>query len=199
MSTIAICNRGLTTYLGESPITALTDGSPAAVQCELHFDALRKALLEAHWWNFATGRQTLAELTNDRTEWLFKYQRPTSALAIRWVNEPSAARATRAMQVSPDTDREITAEAIYSDTPAAVCEFTSDVSDATQFPQSFADALSAALAAAVAMPLTQDFRRATIARDAASDLLSTAIAMDNRNTPPEELALPVYLRDRGVT
>lgn len=200
MSTIAICNRGLTTYLGESPITSLSDGSPAAVQCDLHYDALRKALLEAHWWVFATGRQTLAELTNDRTtEWLFRYQRPTSALALRWVNEPSAARAAKSMHVSPDTDREVTDGDIYSDTPAAVCEFTTDVTDATQFPQSFADALSAAVAAAVAMPLTQDYRRAERARDLAEGRLHNAIAMDSRNIPPEELALPVYLRDRGVS
>lgn len=196
---IEICNVALSAYLGETRITSLSDTSKAAVECNLHYEPTRRMLLERNWWHFATGRQTLAQVTNDRdTEWLFKYTKPTSALAIRWVNDPFVARMRLEANLSPDTSRETTADAIYSDTPSAVCEFTVDVTDASVYPQSFAEALSAALAARIAMPLTQDVRRAREARTVAEEILSTAIAEDFRNQPPQQPGLPQYLQDRAV-
>lgn len=198
-SIVEICNVGLSAYLGEARITSLSDTSKAAIECNLHYEPTRRMLLERNWWHFASGRQTLAQLTNDRTtEWLFKYSRPTAALAIRWVNEPLVARMRMNAHLSPDTERETTVDAIYSDTPSAVCEYTIDVTDPTLYPQSFSEALSAALAARLAMPLTQDVRRAREARDVAQEMLSIAIAEDFRNQPPQEQGLPQYLQDRGV-
>jgi hypothetical protein len=198
-SIIEICNVALSAYLGEARINSLTDTSKAATECNLHYDPTRRMLLERNWWHFATGRQTLAQLTNDREEeWLFKYARPTAALSIRWVNDPFVARMRMAAHHSPDAERETTIDALYSDTPLAVCEFTRDLTDPTLYPQSFAEALSAALAARLAMPLTQDVRRAREARDMAQEMLSVAIAEDFRNQPPQEPGLPQYLQDRGL-
>lgn len=198
-SIVEICNVGLSAYLGEPRITSLADTSRAAIECNLHYDPTRRMLLERNWWHFATGRQTLAQVTNDRAqEWLFKYSRPTPSIAIRWINDPFVARMRLNAHLSPDTERETTVDAIYSDTPSAVCEFTRDINDPTVYPQSFREALSAALAARIAMPLTQDVRRAREARDVAQEMLSIAIAEDFRNQPPQEQGLPHYLQDRGV-
>jgi len=86
-SIVQICNRGLTTYLGVGTITAIDEGTPAAAQCDLHYDEIRQIVLEQHWWNWATKRAVLAELTNDRDEWEYKYAIPGDSIAIRWVNE----------------------------------------------------------------------------------------------------------------
>lgn len=198
-SVVEICNVGLSAYLGESRITSLSDTSKAAIECALHYEPTRRMLLERNWWHFASGRQTLAQLVNDRsTEWLFKYSRPTDAIAIRWVNDPFVARMRLNARLSPDTERETTVDAIYSDTPAAVCEYTVDLNDPTLYPQSFREALAAALAARLAMPLTQDVRRAREAREVAQEMLSVAMAEDFRNQPPQEQGLPQYLQDRDV-
>jgi hypothetical protein len=198
-SIIEICNVGLSAYLGEARITSFADTSKAAVECALHYEPTRRMLLERNWWHFACGRQVLAQLTNDReSEWLFKYARPTSAIAIRWVNDPFVARMRLQAQQSPDSERELTVDAIYSDTPGAVCEFTIDAADPTIYPQSFREALSAALAARLAMPLTQDVRRAQQARQVAEEMLSIALAEDFRNQPPQQQGVPHYLQDRGV-
>lgn len=199
MSRVEICNRGLSTYLGKYRIASFTDDTPEANQCALHYEPARQALLELHWWEFAKGRRVLAELTNDRpNEWMYKYARPTDALAIRWVNDAEAARIALESNLSPDASRETTGEAIYSNIPGATAEYTIDVTDDAALPQSFRDALSASMAALMAIPLTQDLRLAENARIAAEDMFEKARMIDARNAPPPETGLPSWMRDRGV-
>lgn len=200
MSKVQICNRALTGYLGESRIVSLSEENARARQCNLHYDDTRKGLLERHWWNFACARTTLAQLTNDRTsEWQYKYQLPADMLSVRWVNEPATARMLLASRRSPDIERQVEGLVMYCDVDDAVAEYTQDVDDETMFPQSFKDALSALLAANIAWPLTKDRRIAANAMEQADAAVSHAIAMDERNTPPWEMAVPGYLQVRGVT
>lgn len=188
-SQVQICNVALTTYLGVDIITSLDEGSPEAIQCDLHYDRCLRALLERHWWTFALGRQVLAQQTNDRNnEWAFKYQRPADAMNICWVNEPKTAMAMLQKNRSPDTRRHITENDIYSDVSGAVCEFTRFVDDPTKYPQVFADALSAHLASAMAMPLTKNGRLARDAMDAANYLTDLAMAVDANDQHPQEYA-----------
>lgn len=201
MSKVQICNRALSTYLGVGRINALTENNPQAQQCDLHFDDTLAGLLESHWWVFATGRQVLAEVTNDRsTEWAYKYAMPADAIDIRWVNEPTTARARMSAFQSPDTEREMIEGFIYSDIQGAVCQYTKLVTDTALFPQYFSDALSAALAANMAMALTEDIKRARNAMEAAMARLDAAIAMDERQGGPQEYGqLPNWLSTRGVS
>lgn len=199
-SKIEICNRALTTYLGAKRIVSLTENSKEASECNQHYDSELRGLLERFWWNFATGRVYLAETTNDRTtEWAYRYDKPSDSVAIRWVNDKDVARALKAQFMSPDCDRETTGDSIYCDVYQAVCEYTKLITDESVLPQSFANALSASLAAAIAMPITQNRALAKDASEWAMSLASTAVADDHRNTPPLQQELPEYLRDRGVT
>jgi len=201
MSIVQICNRALSTYLGVGRINSLTETSAPAEQCSLHFEDTLQSLIEAHWWSFAVGRQVLAEEPNDRTtEWSYKYALPSDALTIRWVNHPQAARYMVERNENPDTPREITADHIYCDVQFAVCEFTKMVNDTTQFPQYFSDALSAALAANMAQPLTEDIKRATNAMSQAEAKLDRAIALDEQQSPPiGHQTLPSWLSKRGIS
>lgn len=199
MSEVQICNRALTTYLGVSRITSLAEASPAAEQCNLHFEDTLNALLEDHWWNFATGREALAELTNDRPEWQYRYARPATALSIRWVNDPYQARHLSQIRQIQDVDRDVTADSIYCDVPGVHCEFTKKITDTSILPQYFKDALSAAMAAAMALPLTEDTRKASFAQDQAVKRLDIAIARDERNSPPVDwFPSPNWMQARGV-
>jgi len=201
MSKVQICNRALSTYLGVGRINSLTEATPAAEQCNLHFDDTLAGLLEAHPWRFANGRQLLAELTNDRkAEWNYHYARPADALFVRWVNDPEVARYMIAQDQSPDSDREMTGLSIYSDVQGAVCEFTKLVTDTTLYPQFFKDAMSAALAANMAMALTEDIKRARNAMDQAERKMDMAMVRDEQedNTGGYQ-TLPGYLTERGVS
>ena len=202
MSIVSICNRALSTYIGQSAITSLSDGTSQAVQCNLHIDPARHYLLcsGAHPWTWAKKRQTLAELTNDRTEeWGHKYQAPIDLLQVLWVNTPMQARIAKAAHDNPDTDREFAAGVIYSDVDDAAIEYIADEDDVTLFPPVFQDALAAELASRIAMTLTQNVRIAQNAMNAARELLDQAQASDALNMPPQEAQTPEFLRVRGIT
>jgi len=200
MSKVQICNRALSTYLGASRINSLTEASPEAEQCNLHYDDTLQSLLEMHRWVFAKGRQILAVQVNDRVgEWGFKYARPSAALKIHWVNDAETARILMAQNMHPDAPRDVSQTDIYSDVENATCEFTKLITDTTKFPQYFADALSAALAANIAMPITEDIKRAQNAMSQAGDKLDMARVLDEEETPPLGYrTVPDYLTMRGV-
>lgn len=199
-SAVQICNRALTTYLGVGSITALTETSPAAVQCSLHYDATRKALLESEWWFWAAKLEALAELVNDRDEWDFRYAIPAEAIDIRWVNDPITAKAQKNIENVPDIQRETYNDSIYCDLNEAYCYFTVDEDDPTKFPQYFQDALSAALAAQMAMPLTQNVQLAQNAQTQALNKLEMAISLDERRKQLNEWTFtPDYLQARGIS
>lgn len=200
MSVVNICNIGLSRYLGYQRMNAITEESPQAEECNLHYDALRKSLLEMHWWDFAKERVALAEVTNDRPdEWDHKYERPADVLDIHWVNDPDVASALILQNKNPDCERVNFREYVYCNVNEAWIEYTRDEDTSELFPQYFRDALSAMIAAAVAMPLTESVSRAKFAGEQATIKIDNAIAMDEDDQPPIEMPLPQHMIDRGVT
>lgn len=180
-SIVEICNRALTTYLGAGTITSITEDTPAAVQCNLHYGPTLTRVLEAFWWNFATKRATLAQEVNDSAVWGYRYALPGDSVELRWVNDSFETALTLKRLHQPyDVDREITATSVYCDIDTAVCEYTRNITDPTLFPQHFSDALSAQLASVIAMPITQDTSIASFATRRAAEELSRAVMLDER-------------------
>lgn len=200
-SAIAICNVALTTYLGAASITSLNGASPEAENCKLHYDRVRRSLLKRFPWYWASRRELLVEETiNDREgAWAHRYARPGHVIAVRWVNDAAAARIAMQDGRNPDSLREITADSIYSDVPGASIEYIRDEEDPTLFPPDFADALSAAIAAAIAMPITRDPAKKKDAEQGAALLLDQAMAMDfNQRPATEQRHIPPNLAVRGI-
>lgn len=199
MSKVQICNRGASQYLGVGRINSFSEASPQAEQYELHYDDLRKSLLEKHWWVFATGIQRLAQVENDRpNEWAFKYVQPGNIIKVRWVNELSAATQLAAAGKNPDTPRKMVEGYIYSNVADASVEFTKNEENTDLMPQYFKEALSGMVAAAVAMPITQSVSRAKFASDQAGLRIDEAIAHDEDETPLILLPYAEYHEARGA-
>lgn len=199
MSVVQICNRGLSKYIGGGRITSITESGTRAEQCNLHYDDERRGLLEKHWWTFAKTRVVLAELVNDRpNEWLYKYKKPANILEIHWVNHPEVARTEIAMHRNPDTERHIEGEAIYCNVQFATMQYTQDIENTDLMPQYFKDALSARLASAICVSITESVDRARFAGEQAIELTDNAIAEDEQNTPPIDRPDAEYLQARGV-
>lgn len=183
-SAVEICNVALSTYLGARPITAMEQPTPEAEACRLHYNRVRRSLLERADWTFAARRAVLARLAdNDRSAWTYRYARPADMLKLRWVNAGALVGTGYAVGQNPDAIREISADAIYSHMPGAVIEYTADVDDTTLFPPSFGDALAASLAAAIAMPITRDGAKMQAAQENAAMLLEQAIVNDANQRP----------------
>lgn len=200
-STIAICNTALSAYLGAAPISSMDEASPEAEECKRHYDQVRRSLLQRWPWVFASRREALVERAiNDRAgAWAYSYARPAHLLSVQWVNSASAASAAFAHGRSNDAPREMTADAIYSNVPDAVIEYTRDETDPTLFTPAFADVLAASLAAAIAMPMTRDNAKKREAQQDAANLLNQAMVLDFNTRPPApQEYIPEALRVRGI-
>lgn len=197
MSVVQICNRGASQYLGLPRVNNLNEGTPQSEQYELHYDDLRRSLLEKHWWTFATRRQALAPMVNDREdEWLYRYELPAKIIEIQWINAPDVAAAAKIAGRSPDTPRDAAEQSIYCNVELAYIEYTTDYENTETMPQYFKDALSAMIAAAVAMPLTESVQRARFAAEQSEIMINMAIAEDEANQPGIDLPQSNYIDAR---
>lgn len=120
-SAIATCNVALTTYVGTRTITSFDESLVEAEQCKLHYDRIRRSLLERWPWVFAARRESLVAETIDNRAgaWSYRYARPGHVIADRWVNDMTTARQAMPLGQTPDSPREMTADSIYSDVPCA--------------------------------------------------------------------------------
>lgn len=181
-SKVQIANIALSTYIGSARINSLEEGSKGALQAELHYDSVRRELLEAWPWSFARRRMALAKhAINDRPEWASKFAIPSKCLLLRWVNDPQEAKdAIQAGEIY-DTPREIDGQAIYSDLDQASCEYIYDEEDVSRFSEKFVAAFAAALAARMAISITETASKAQYAAGAFEQLIDEAKVADLRN------------------
>lgn len=197
MSIVQICNRGASQYLGLPRVNNLNEGTPQSEQYELHYNDLRRSLLEKHWWIFAKCVQPLAQTTNDRPdEWLYKYELPAKVIDIHWINDPQIATLAMQKGADPDAPREGIGRYVYTNIEKAYIQYTCDEENTDLMPQYFKDALSAMVAAAVAMPLTESVSRARFATEQAETMVDMAIAEDEQNMPPIKMPDANYIDAR---
>ncbi len=89
-SNTSICNQALG-KLGSKRINNFedtTENSTEAIQCRLHFEPTRDALLRSHSWRFARDRKVLSQDTEDPAfEWDNQFILPTDYLRFRSIDE----------------------------------------------------------------------------------------------------------------
>ena len=88
VSETSICNMALSD-IGAKRINDFdTDSSDQAIQCKLHYEPTRDALIRSHWWRFATTRATLSQDTTDPPfEYDNQFILPTDFLRMKSVYE----------------------------------------------------------------------------------------------------------------
>lgn len=81
-SVIDICNRALS-ILGQGTISSLSENTPLALACNIHWPPIRQSLLSEHTWNSVSRRADLARLT-ERPAFGYKYyyQLPSNCLTV---------------------------------------------------------------------------------------------------------------------
>lgn len=146
-SEVEICNRGLQ-MVGAGRISALTDNSVSAQECNRAYASVRDAELRAHPWSFAITRQQLAA---DSESPVFgrsrAFQLPTNCL--------------RVLPPYPENntwrhDWLVEGDKIYTDDSAPLeVRFVQQVTDPNMFDPLFREALAARVAEAICEPITQ--------------------------------------------
>lgn len=150
-SAVDIANIALSHIGADAVVSQLSppDGSVEAGHCARFLPIARQAALAAHAWSFASKRVQLAELLNDSEEWMYRYAVPSDCLRARQVlsGDDADARERGAARFT------VAGSALYTDQPAAVLVYTTDVTDTTKYPADFVTALGMMLAGYVAGPL----------------------------------------------
>lgn len=187
-SDVELVNRALA-LLAEEPIPALEGTSGNAARTARRFyKPVVAGLLERWHWNLAAKRQLLAAITNTRGgEWLYAYALPADCayvkgVALGWSGAQPYYGALRGLLERRRYEK--ADNTLYSQTAAAVLEYTSyDVTE-QDFDEEFSNVIVLSLAAAFAMPITKKPSLADKYREAANTALDTALARDrNINSP----------------
>ena len=135
-----ICNLALS-RLGESPIAALDpNGSLPARLCYMHYHPVRREVLCAHRWSFATVLTTLTsseEPVGDDTHQL-RHSLPPDCLRVLGVNRRSWTLRGRA---------------VYTPSPSIRVLYIADVEDTSLLEPLFVEALVLRLAWKLCIPL----------------------------------------------
>lgn len=135
-----ICNMALS-RLGESPITAIDpNGNLPARLCYMHYHPVRREVLCAHRWSFATCTANLlsSENTSPGSMHQLRHSLPADCLRVLAVNTRSWTLRGRA---------------IYTTTPGVRLLYIADVEDPALFEPLFTEALTLRLAWKLCIPL----------------------------------------------
>ena len=152
LDALGICNIALS-KLGESPIAAIDpNGPPAARLCYMHYHPVRREVLCASRWTFATVRTTLAAAAGDTAdgEHALAHTLPADCLRVLTVSSPVWTLRGRR---------------IFCPAESIALGYIADVEDTALFEPLFTEAFATRLACKLCIPLTSS----TTARQALTD------------------------------
>lgn len=152
-SEVSICNMALNNMGIGRVIAKLTDATEEARACKRWYEPARDELLQEYPWNWAAAVAELAPRSETSPLGAYVYAYPSSALRVRNVFQADTptVRANWMIRRSASGGR-----IIIADITPAVAEFTARVTDPTEFPPTFADALAWLLAAKLTLSLKGD-------------------------------------------
>lgn len=179
-SVVYICNLALAN-IGKDSIASINEASAEARACKQFYELVLDTSLQAYPWRWAGKTEALAQVANTReNRWLYAYQRPSDCLKIiRLVDESL----TEYMPygdgvVSGGHAYDVEGQVIFCDLSPAYIQYTQRLTDPAKFPPMFVDALSMALSARIAYPITRDLRIRSDAVSLAMQAMELAKASD---------------------
>jgi len=143
-SDVSICTQALG-LLGKPGITALTDGSPAAVKCSQFYTDTLDEVLRAHEWNFATTRVQLVQdfLGTPVYGYDYAYGKPADCVKLIKVARTGYELDNDAL---PAISYKLEGNLILANEEELFCKYIVRVTDAGLFDSLFSFAFAAALA-----------------------------------------------------
>lgn len=171
-SEVQICNLALS-RVGARRISALSENTKEARECNKIFADTRDAVLAAHDWGFARKHATLATVaTPTYPGWDYAYAYPVDCLAARRIKDDTGSLS----QVAYNSDEEryrnvgkvefeirataaLDGKVVLTNQDDAVLIYTARVTDPNVFSVEFIDAFAYRLASDLAVPLRADTRK----------------------------------------
>lgn len=132
-SSVQICNRALIRIKADL-ISSLEGSATNEIIANTIYDSVRRSLLRAHNWNFATEYVELAQLTDSPVfKFDFAYQLPSDCLRVLDLH-------------GTEEDFKVIGNKLYTDTDAAYLIYIKDVTDTGSFDVLFEECLVLKLA-----------------------------------------------------
>lgn len=150
---VDVANLALSHFGQDASIDSIDppDGSIEAEHAQRFLPMVRDELLEAHPWRFAKRRATLSALTNDRTDWAYRYALPSDCLKPRVVLP---------LQYDDEHDEgmpyDVEGDSLYTDQEQATLAYTARVTDPTKWTPLFTMTMSWRLASYLSGPIVKD-------------------------------------------
>jgi hypothetical protein len=202
---VRICNMALNRIGARASISSLAEVSTEAAACASMLDEARDATLRAHDWNFARRIVTLASLGAGPSNWAYAYAYPSDAVRVlgvvpeggAWVlplGAPPSFGTGGSTSLGGGERREI-----YSNLSPAICAYTRQVTDPTQWDSQFVTALTWQLGMEIAMPITGDTAKVSMCEQMFNAALAEARAQDANEHGATRQAEASWLRARGPT
>ena len=161
-SKTSICNLALA-YLGQAPISSLSQDNQMARWLSLFYEPVREEVLRTHNWAFATAEKPLVQVpsalqgggqNNPKSfpngSYVYKY--PADALFIQGVYDPQHPHCPQPFSQRLEESQRV----ILTPVPQARVRYTRRVTDETQYDPAFVKCLALALASDTALALTGD-------------------------------------------
>ena len=148
-----IANLALSHFGQDASIDSIDppDGSVEAEHAQRFLPIARDEILEAFPWSFAKRRATLAEQTNDRTDWAYRYAVPTGCIKPR-----TLLPATYDNEETEGVSFDWQGDSLYTDEPDATLVYTARVTDPTKWTPLFTTSLSWRLSSYMSGPIVKD-------------------------------------------
>ncbi len=178
LSETNICNQALGRIGGLQIKNVETDTSLQAIQCRLHYEPTRNALLRSHWWRFASARATLVEDTgvDEDFEWSVQFTLPTDFLALKSIYEGRFSDANV-------RNYAIEGQRLLTDETTMEIRYVKKVTDVLEFDSLFVKVFVLLLADVLIGPLAGGNAKMQKKIDDALDkLMPDVLAMDGQET-----------------
>jgi len=148
----AICNLALA-RIGAKRLDNLdADTSVEGIQCRLHYEPTRDALMRSHWWRFASAREELiADPEAPEFEWDNRFVLPLDFLRLKSVYDDNNTARKNTLNSYALEGRLL----LTNDSTASI-RYIKKVTDVTAFDPLFVEVLVLELAIKLVMPLAQD-------------------------------------------
>ena len=181
LSETDICNMALG-RLGAKRISDFTnkdENNTPAVQCRLHYEQTRDALLRSHWWRFARYRVQLSENATAPTfEFDNAFDLPSDFLRL-WI-KPFEDNNWGLNNTNYTFSME--GKQLLTDEDSVYLRYIRKVTDVSEFDPLFVEVLVFKLALKMCMPLTQDKELYQMLYQEMRDILARVRVVDKRET-----------------
>ena len=182
-----ICNMGISLLGSYDPVQNIdTPVSSVELVCALWYDITRQSLLKEVMPNFALARRVVSQ-TDDDPDFGFEYvyEYPSDCLKVLGIGNIKDKENNYTVE-----NGKIYAEIDYEN--GLELRFIRDVTDVTTFSPEFKILLAKAVAANIAMPLTQDLQKAQMAMQLLPAAMSAATSLNAQENRPIRISHSRY-------